>query len=238
MYIIDVNCELCENNGIHCHNCIHNYLDNEDYFKEMADEEKIEIEELKRQRFMESLQGERIEIMPSNDFKRAFKLALNFTSRETYYPNYWSVYCGEGYLMATDGFELARIKVCAPKSLVGKHILVCSETEIVTTNNPSPNFANGESERILNKAKKSNTIVKTLTKKQLNMFIVEHKDNGQDYLQLKAGPVVNEALFERAMAAIDEDEEFTMRYLPEKEYEPLLIEGKILEYLIMPVRRN
>lgn len=126
----EVDCEKCAKKNAkfnpdreNCDDCIHNYADLSDLYEEISEEEIKEREELELREFKELLKGEKLEIVLDDEFKRSFALAHNFTSRDYSHPGFWGVYCGEGFLMATDRWAIAKIQAVVPESFVGKHLI-------------------------------------------------------------------------------------------------------------------
>lgn len=213
--------------------CVHNYDD--DFFEELSEEEIKKREEDRRLKFRESLKGEKLEIALEDDFKQAFALAYNFTSREWSRPEYWCVYCGKDFLMATDAHALAKIKANVPEILVGRHVVNYDKEGVFLAKEYPPVFANGRAQELLDKARTGEAIRKTLIKDGLDRFFVQYPDDLR-FVQIEGGPVLQKVFLECALAAIEDDEEFTVWYVPGSKVEPLLIEGKRIECLILPVR--
>ena len=239
-YIKDVDCDVCKkrNTGF-CEDCIHNYEDLPDLYEEIPEEVIKEREELELREFKELLKGEKLEIVLDDDFKRSFTLAHNFTSRDIHYPEFWCVYCGEGFLMACDTHALAKIKAEVPKGLVGKHLIDYDQEGIFTAKDPSPVFAGGYAQRLLDEARANAQIVRTVTKQSLDNFVLVGEYAGDASLilaKIQGGPVLNSGYLDRALAVIEEDEEFSIRYEADRNTrKAVLIEGKSIECVIFPV---
>ena len=238
-YIKEVDCAKCVKriDKFSCDDCIHHYEDLPDLFEKISKGELNERKELELQKFKESLKGEKLEIRFDDDFERSFALAHNFISRDIHYPEFWCVYCGEGFLMACDIHALAKIKAEVPKGLVGKHLIDYDQEGVFTAKGPSPVFAGGYAQRLRDEARANATIVEKLPKRSLYDFVRKYEDDTTSNLvKLLDGPVLNSAFLDRALAAIDEDEEFSMSYEADRNTrKAVLIEGKRIECVIFPV---
>jgi len=239
-YINDVDCDHCryKSDISYCDDCVHSYEDFDDHFEKMSEEELKERKELQLQKFKESLVGEKVEINLSDEFKRAFNLAHNFTSRKEHNPEYWGVYCDKYFLMATDGDTLANIKVTVPESLVGKNLIKYDHEEIFLAKTQNPVFKNGEAERILREAwAGADATVNVPINKSLADIINKYDDPVvNDLVQIKDGPIVKKTFLDYALEAIEENEDFTISYQTKDKFKPILIQSRIIECLIMPVR--
>lgn len=82
-----------------------------------------------------------------------------------------------------------------------------------------------------------NTIRREMTKNNLNGVTIEQDAVTESLTLIKFdnGPAISQVYWDRALAAI-EDEVFTVSYQPiSKGYAPVLLQGKVSEYAIMPI---
>ena len=182
------------------------------------------------------LVGEKLEIALDEEFKRSFELAHNFASKSIMHSDFWGVYCGKDFLMASDTWTLVKIKADVPKSLVGKYLLEYNHENILAAKNKNPAFTNGQAQRIINEAQ-FGARMRSLLKRQMEDFVsVRYEEKGEKFVKINNGPVVQRALLDRAIAAIPDNEAFMLSYSPLEKHKPLLIRGKIIECIILPVK--
>lgn len=166
-------------------------------------------------------------------------MAYTFTSRDIYYPEFWGVYCGEGFLIACETHALAKIKAEVPRGLVGKHLIDYDQEGVFTAKDPSPVFAGGYAQRLMDEARANAEIVRTGTKQSLDNFVLVGEYEGDAPLilaKIQNGPVMNSVFLDRALAAIEVDEEFSMSYEEDRNTrKAVLIEVKRIECVIFPV---
>ncbi|KLU62315.1 hypothetical protein CEB3_c13590 [Peptococcaceae bacterium CEB3] len=236
-YIEEVQCTLCANNGADCEDCVHNYEDYEDLFYELSEEEIREREYQVFKEAKEALAGEKLIMPVPREFVQAFAAAQKFSTQELRsHAKYWDVFCGEDYLMATDGHALAKIQTAVPEALRGKHLVDCTEDGVTMSKQPSAVFG-GEAQGILNEVRNdSYPAERVLTKEELkDCFCKYESPDGSEFLQIQDGPVIQEILLDRVMAALEDGETVSLRYHPRLAYKQLGIEGKSIECFIMPV---
>lgn len=239
IYVKCVDCDVCKKkNTSSCYDCINHYVDLPDLYEEVPEEVIKKRDELELREFKESLKGEKLEIALSDEFKRSFALADNFAARNYFNPGFWGVYCGEDFLMATDTWAIARIKAVVPESLVGKQLIYDREGFFIDED-PSSVYTDGQIQRLLNEAHTNAEVVRTVTKQSLDDLISVggYSENASIILaKIKGGPVFNSIFLDRALAAIEADEEFQISYEAERNPRtPVLIVGKSIECVILPV---
>ena len=236
----DIDCEECDNyeDVDTCYDCEHNpnlFC----RFEDIDPVKKAERAARHKKQFIASVPKAEVFITPTPEFMKKLKLAWKFAMKaEREGEKLFCVYCGKGYLLATDTFRMARIDADCPKEIIGKHIIL-DDVEDKLYSKPDDHtsvLSNGQAQVIID-----NVIgweIKGLksTMPFEDCQVERSKWTKEDHSHVSFNNVckLNKAYVEDVLDAIPDDEEITIVYKGKED--AIRIKALGIDALILPIR--